>query len=77
MKKNINLLWIGMLTTLLIITNSSCEMNRICHYMESINFNIKKKLKRTKDTQNSSILQGVFEPKNDLNYKKVLDIVLI
>ena len=57
------------------VVDSPCEMNRICHHMEAINFNIKEKLKKTKQCQiyRSYIRNSV--PKNDLNYLLVLDVV--
>lgn len=57
------------------VVDSSCEMNRICHYIESINFNIKSKLKQTKNSQIFHYAQCKNVAKNDLNYKKVLDVI--
>jgi hypothetical protein len=57
------------------VIDSPCEMNRICHYMESINFNIKAKLKKTKQCQISHVYIRKSVPKNDLNYLLVLDAI--
>ena len=57
------------------VVDSDCEMNRICHYMESINFNIKSKLKTDKLNDFYRVYTRELTPKNDLNYRKVLGVV--
>ena len=57
------------------VIDSSCEMNRICHYMESINFNIKKKLKKTENSQLFKVFLKENVEKDEENYGKILKIV--
>jgi len=57
------------------VVDSPCEMNKICHYMESINFNIKAKLKRDKTCDFYRVYTMKNVAKNDLNYQKVKVVV--
>jgi hypothetical protein len=57
------------------VIDSDCEMNRICHYMESINFNIKKKLKISRKNDLSYLFLDENYEKNEENFEKILKIV--
>jgi hypothetical protein len=58
------------------VNDSDCEMNRICHYMETINFNIKKKLRVEKDKVDFSPFLSKNIEKNELIYQKILKVVV-
>lgn len=52
------------------IVDSDCEMNRICHYMESFDFELKKKIKST-SVENLEILKNQTIEHDEERYEKV------
>lgn len=57
------------------IIDSDCEMNRICHHMESINFNIKKKLKKLDKKDLFYLFVDKNIKKNEESYEKTKKLV--
>lgn len=56
------------------LINSDCEMNRICRYIESINFNVKEKIKDTTKFNYHSLMNDKIEWNEEL-YQSVLKFI--
>lgn len=56
------------------LINSDCEMNRICRYIESINFNIKSKVKDNSKFDYTTLIDDSIEWNDEL-YQQILQFV--